>query len=181
MQINVAQLLKTPVGSTRSHKVSGTVDITGDGVDSEVYGEVKLLRTNRGILVRCTLYTEIQVTCSRCLSVFRCPLTLNIEEEYFPVIDVISGASLSLSEEPGSFTIDENHILDLTEAVRQYALLAKPMKPLCCENCAGLCPRCGQNLNQGLCSCFPQEAAPPRLVLSKLALTEYGHEPEGDR
>ena len=181
MQINVAQLLKSPVGSTRNHRVSGIVEISDDGVSSEVHGEVKLLRTNRGILVRSTLHTEIDATCSRCLSPFRCPLTLNIEEEYFPVIDVVSGTSLALPEEPGAFTIDENHILDLTEAVRQYALLAKPMKPLCCENCAGLCPSCGQNLNQGPCSCFPKEVASPRLVLSKLALTEHGNEPEGDR
>ena len=157
MQMNVAQLLKAPIGTTREYEVNGTVDITGDGIGSEVCGEVKLLRTNRGILVKGTLHTEIQTTCSRCLSLFTCPLTLNIEEEYFPVIDVVSGTSLSVPEEPGCFTIDESHILDLTEAIRQYALLAKPMKPLCHEDCAGLCPSCGHNLNQGSCSCVSQE------------------------
>ena len=181
MQMNVAQLLKSPVGSTRNHKVSGAIDISGGGVCSEVYGEVQLLRTNRGILVRGTLNTEIEVTCSRCLNIFRCSLALNIEEEYFPVIDVVSGSSLDVPEEPGCFTIDESHILDLTEAVRQYALLARPMKPLCREDCAGLCPGCGHNLNEEPCSCFPQEAAHPHLVLSKLALTEHRREPEGDR
>jgi uncharacterized protein len=157
MQMNVAQLLKAPVGATREHEVDGTVDITCDGVSSEVRGEVKLLRTNRGILVRGTLCTEIQTTCSRCLGLFKCPLTLNIEEEYFPVIDVVSGTSLSEPEDPGSFTIDESHILDLTEAIRQYALLLRPMKPLCREDCAGLCPVCGHNLNEGPCGCASQE------------------------
>jgi len=181
MQMNVSQLLKAPIGSTRNHEVSGTIEISGGDVGSKVYGEVKLLRTNRGILVRGTLHTEVQVTCSRCLSLFGCPLTLNIEEEYFPVIDVVSGISLSLPEEPGYFTIDEYHVLDLTEAIRQYALLAKPMKPLCREDCAGLCPSCGHNLNQGTCSCFPQGTAPPWSELSKLALTNHVNEPEGNR
>jgi uncharacterized protein len=181
MQINVAQILKAPVGSTRNHQVGGAVDISGNGVASEVYGEVELLRTNRGILVRGILHTEIEAVCSRCLTAFRCPMDLKIQEEYFPVIDVVSGAALALPDEPGSFTIDESHILDLTEAVRQYALLAKPMKPLCGENCAGLCPTCGHNLNQGPCDCSPQEVTGTRLVLSKLAVNKRERKPEGDR
>ena len=88
---------------------------------------------------------------------FTYPLTLNIEEEYFPTTDVVSGASLPIPDEPGCFTIDEHHILDLTEAVCQYALLAIPMKPLCREDCAGLCPKCGHDLNQGSCGCLSQE------------------------
>ena len=171
MQINVSQQLKEPVVSTRNYKVNGTVDIVGDGVGSMVQGEVTLMRTNRGILAKGTLSTEAQVTCSRCLSLFSYPLALNIEEEYFPTIDVSSGAPLPLSEEPGCFTIDEHHVLDLTEAVRQYALLAIPMKPLCHEDCGGLCPSCGHNLNQGPCNCPPQGTDPRWSALSKLALT----------
>ena len=155
MQINVSQLLKASIGSIRDYEVSGIVDIAGSGC--LVQGEVRLIRTNRGILVKGTLYTEIEVTCSRCLSMFSCPLALNIEEEYFPTIDVVSGASLPLTGESGCFTIDGHHILDLTEAICQYALLAIPMKPLCREDCAGLCSKCGHDLNQGPCGCPPQE------------------------
>jgi uncharacterized protein len=97
-----------------------------------------LTRTNRGILVKGTLDTGVEVTCSRCLGSFSHPLTLDIEEEYFPVIDVSSGTPLSEPEEPGSLTIDGHHVLDLTEAIRQYALLAIPMKPLCREDCSGI-------------------------------------------
>jgi len=154
MQLNVSQLLKASIGSIRNYEVSETVDITGGG--SMVEGKVRLMRTDRGILVKGTLHTEVEVTCSRCLSLFSCPLALNIEEEYFPTTDVISGATLPLPEEPGCFTIDEHHVLDLTEAIRQYALLATPMKPLCGDDCAGLCPYCGHNLNQGPCDCPPQ-------------------------
>jgi uncharacterized protein len=168
MQINVAQQLRAPIGSIRHHEVNQIIDVTGDGNGSLVQGKVRLMRTDRSILVKGVLDTEVELTCSRCLSLFSCPLTLNIEEEYFPTTDVVTGASLPLPEEPGCFTIDEQHVLDLTEAVRQYALLAIPMKPLCREDCAGLCPNCGHNLNRGPCGCPPQGADPRWSELSKL-------------
>jgi len=150
VQINVAQLLKGTVGLTKDYEVSGCVDITGNGTECEVYGEVSLMRTDRAILVKGALHTKAEVTCGRCLALFSCPLVLNIEDEYFPTIDVNTGASMFVPDEPGCFTIDEQHVLDLTEAVRQYALLAVPMKPLCGDGCAGLCPDCGHNLSHGL-------------------------------
>lgn len=156
MQINVAQQLKGAIGSMRDYEVSGTIDISGDSNTIPVQGKVDLTRTDRGILVKGVLGAEVELTCSRCLSLFNCPLSLSIEEEYFPTTDVISGASLPLSDDPDRFTIDEHHVLDLTEALRQCALLAIPMKPLCHEDCAGLCPNCGHNLNLGPCNCPSQ-------------------------
>jgi uncharacterized protein len=168
MEINVAQLLKEAIGSVRDYEVSDTIDVNGDGNGSLVRGKVSLIRTDRSILVKGVLDTEVELTCSRCLSLFNCPLTLVIEEEYFPIIDVVSGVALSLRDEPGCFTINERHELDLSEALRQCALLAIPMKPLCRQDCAGLCPNCGYNLNLGACNCPPQGADPRWSVLSKL-------------
>ena len=168
MRINVSQQLKASIGSIRNYEVSETVNVASG--KSMVQGEVGLIRTDRSILAKGTLHTEVEVTCSRCLSLFSCPLTLNIEEEYFPIADVVSGASVPLPEEPGCFTIDEHHVIDLTEAIRQYALLAIPMKPLCQGDCAGLCPNCGHNLNLGPCDCSPQETEPRWPELDKLTL-----------
>lgn len=149
IQINVVWQLKQTVGVTRHYQISETVDET----DYQIEGEVELLRTDRGILVTGTLETTIQVMCSRCLEAFNYPLTLKIEDEYFPTVDVVSGIPLSAPE--GLFTIDENHEISLDEAVRQYTLLASPMKPLCRPDCKGLCPYCGFNLNHGTCGCLP--------------------------
>jgi uncharacterized protein len=168
MQINVSQLLQEPIGSTRDYQVNGVVDITGDGNGSTVQGECNLLRTRRSILARCTLSTEARLTCSRCLIQFRHHLKIHFEEEYLPVVDVNSGAPLPLPEEASTFTIDEHHTLDLTEAVRQYALLAIPMKPLCRQDCAGLCQSCGQNLNQGSCDCPAPDTDPRWKALTEL-------------
>ena len=132
------------------------------------------MRTDRGILVKGTLRTEAEVTCSRCLSLFGCPIALNIEDEYFPTVDVFSGALVSVPDEPGCFTINEQHVLDLTEATRQYAMLVIPMKPLCRNDCAGLCPNCGHNLNLGPCDCPPQQVDPRWAALTELASERKG-------
>ncbi len=85
-------------------------------------------------------------------------------------MDSLTGGSLSPAGEGAAFTINQNHEIDLSESVRQYSLLALPMKTLCWEGCAGLCPSCGRNLNLGPCGC-PWMALDPRLApLAKLAV-----------
>ena len=169
MEINVSQQLKANIGNVREYEISELADILGIGVSSLVEGTVKLTRTNRGILVQGALHTKVPVECSRCLEVFDYPLTINIEEEYFPVIDVNSGTSIEVPDEPGSLTIDAHHILDLSEAIRQNALLAIPMKVLCRKDCAGLCQECGKNLNEGQCNCHAEQIDPRWSKLAKLA------------
>ena len=166
MRINVSGLLKSSLGSKRDYRIDDSVKI-GDN-DCQVRGRVSLVRTNRGILVKAKLNTEVEVACCRCLKPFTSPLEFNFEDEFFPVIDINSGAVLSLPEEPGCFNIDARHILDLSEAVRQYVLLVIPMKPLCREDCAGLCAICGRNLNDEKCDCLVQEIDPRWSKLSKL-------------
>ncbi len=161
MQINVSQLLQAPIGATRDYQIDELVDMAIDGNARLVQGNIRLTRTSRSILVKGALLAEVELTCSRCLRPFASTLSLKFEEEFIPTIDVLSGAPLPPPEEPGAFTIDKHHIIDLTEAIRQYTVLAIPMKPLCRKDCAGICPKCGQNLNTGPCAC-PTHAIDPR-------------------
>ena len=148
--------------------VDASVAVLDDGKECTVRGEVRLTRTDRAILAEGTLHTEVEISCSRCLSPYIHHLTLDIMEEYFPTIDVVTGAPLDVPDDPACFTIDKNHVLDLSEAVRQYALMGIPMKPLCRDDCAGLCSSCGANLNLSKCDC-PSETIDPRwLELAKL-------------
>jgi uncharacterized protein len=171
MEINVSQQLKANIGNVHEYEVDELTDVMGIGVSSRVEGSVKLTRTNRGILVQGTLHTWVPVECSRCLKVFDYPLTVNIEEEYFPLIDVNSGTPVEIPEDADSFTINEHHILDLSEAIRQNALLAIPMKVLCRKDCAGLCSECGKNLNEGKCNCNSEIIDPRWAKLAQLAST----------
>lgn len=146
--VNVAQLLKQEVGARRSYDLSELADGS-----RRVRGRVDLLRSAEGILVKAEFETELETTCARCMTPARVKVKTSFEEEFLPTIEVNSGLPVRGINAEDAFRIDHNHILDLGEAIRQYALCAAPMKPLCKPDCAGLCPQCGHDLNQGRCGC----------------------------
>jgi uncharacterized protein len=80
---------------------------------------------------------------------------IQFQEEYVPTVDADTGAKIYISEDDEAFRIDPQFWLDLREGLRQYILMSEPAKPLCHEACAGLCPACGADLNQGPCDCQP--------------------------
>jgi uncharacterized protein len=133
--INVAQLLKEPVGSSQSYDISGVV---GEEVEGSVEGRAKLTHINQGVLVQCKLTAEVRLICSRCLNTFLLPVSFAAEEEFVPVSDVPGDLVPSSPEQLEEFTIDDKHILDLSELIRQYTLLSLPMKPLCRPDCPGI-------------------------------------------
>ena len=170
MRFHVAQLLKEGIGATRSYEVSESdFVVADDGSRGSVEGTVALLGTKSGILARATLRLRYPEVCSRCLTPLEVPLELHIEEEYQPTVDVMTGSACPRPEDPSTLLIDEHHVLDLTEAFRQYRLLATPMQPLCRPDCAGLCPVCGQNRNESACACSRDEYDPRWSALAKLA------------
>lgn len=133
--INVAQLLKEPVGSSQSHDISEGID---EEVEGFVEGKAKLIRISRGVLVQCKLNAEVKLICSRCLDAFFCPISFTAEEEFLPIADVADDLAISSPEQSEDFTIDDKNILELSELIRQYVLLNLPMKPLCRPDCPGI-------------------------------------------
>ena len=101
----------------------------------------------------------VELECTRCLKHFTTTVTVPIREQFYPTIEVNTGVPVPPPENDElSFPIDRNHLLDLREAIRQNLVLALPMRTLCKEECAGLCPTCGKDLNEGPCDCPPEVA-----------------------
>lgn len=99
-------------------------------------------------------------TCDRCAGEVH-------REATFPMEHILV---VSLNHEDNdSFVLIENDQLPLDDLVEEDLLLNQPSKILCMEDCRGLCPQCGQNLNQGLCGCR-QETVDPRLAILKQLL-----------
>lgn len=160
MLINVATLLKENIGSVRTYRFDDEIYILDEGSGYPVEGEVTLTRTDRGILATGTIQSTVKIMCVRCLTSFKHQVNFNIEEEYFPSVDIETGARLSIPQEDTALVIGGKHMLDLSEVIRQDALLTIPMKPICDENCAGLCAHCGNNLNLGSCDCHERTIDP---------------------
>ena len=119
------------------------------------------MRTDRGVWARGFLKTAAPVVCSRCLGSFSQSLGLPIDEQFYPVVDMATGKSLtSLDIEEGAFRLSPSHEVNLREAVRQTALTVQPLKPLCRLDCQGLCAQCGVNLNEVSCRCASEVTDP---------------------
>jgi len=159
MQINVAQLLKWPVGTTRIHPIDNDQPLRLDQEHAITVtgGRVRLDRIDTGVLARGDMDGLVDMECGRCLEVFQAQLHVHFEEEFAPSIEIHSGAPLPPPQDDLIFTIDENHILDLSEALRQNVIVSLPIQPICRTNCAGLCPTCGSNRNEQSCNCVDEE------------------------
>jgi uncharacterized protein len=136
LSFNVAQLEKGPVGATRDYQIDDS--LTVEGVEINAKGDIRLTRTPHSVLVKADFKTIFPQECCRCLNEYQCPLEVRFEEEFLPTLDVTSGLPLDIEEAADNFTIDEHHILDLSDALRQYIILSQPMKPLCRADCPGI-------------------------------------------
>jgi uncharacterized protein len=171
LRINVAGLLKETAGAAREYPIDAPPsDLTrllenegGARGIAPLTGSVRLMRTQQSVFVRGRLTSQLAMDCSRCLAEARVPVKFEVEAEYFPEVDIVTGHGLPKPDDDLAFTIDQNHELDLSEAVRQHLILELPMRAVCREACAGLCPRCGANLNEGACRC-PVEVEDERLA-----------------
>ncbi|MDB5057826.1 MAG: hypothetical protein JWO59_1298 [Chloroflexi bacterium] len=159
MQINVAQLLKWPVGTTRSYPIDTDEPLMLDDTTTFTLsgGRVRLDRIDSGILARGDVAGSVELECGRCLEMFQAPIQVHFEEEFAPLIEVNTGALLPPPEDELIFTIDPNHLLDLSEAIRQNTIASLPIQPICTPTCAGLCAICGGNRNLNPCTCADDE------------------------
>jgi uncharacterized protein len=155
IQINVLQELRHPLGSDSSYDLDEPVVLLDETKLNDVAGTLGLLRTDRGLLASLKLQATVGERCARCLLEATFRVEMEFEEEFFATVDPNTGARIRLSKDEEGFTIGPDFILDLDEAIRQYVLMAEPVKPLCRPDCPGLCPSCGANLNEGRCGCEP--------------------------
>ena len=161
MRYNVSSLMKAPVGAQMTLTVEeGQRTLGGDLEVEYLRGTVRLTRTNRRLLARAHIQTEITAECVRCLEPVRLPLDVHFEELFtlFP-------------SRPADKTyhVGEDGFLNLEPPLREQVQLATPMQTLCRPDCRGLCSQCGQNLNEGTCNCS-HDADDPRLAALRALL-----------
>lgn len=133
------------------------IDLESDGVRFIDPVDIKLwlFRQIDKIFVKAEISVNIEMECARCLSAVQMILRGTSENQYRPVPKVPIG----LLDDIGIGYYSGEYI-DLSNDLRESLLLEIPLKVLCVEDCKGLCPRCGQDLNKGKCDCYlePEEA-----------------------
>lgn len=103
--------------------------------------------------------SELQIECSRCLNYFDYVLECYYEEIFVPE-DIETNFDLYVED---NIHLLDSEEIDLTRIIEEAILLNIPYAPICSEDCKGLCPTCGTNLNEKTCSC-KDEKIDPRLA-----------------
>ena len=115
-----------------------------------------------------TVTSELELSCSRCLESYRLPVAAPFDLRYLPASAVSSEGEREVDAEDLETSYYENDAIDLNELLREQFYLALPMKPLCRDDCRGLCPQCGTNLNAATCGCAPVWEDPRLAPLKEL-------------
>jgi uncharacterized protein len=165
LSFNVATLLRSAPGTEKRYAVDMELPLYEDlRLAAPIAGEVRLSHTGRSILARASLSTAIAGSCGRCLSQVVAPISVHIEEEALPSIDIDTGQPLDRASEPDALLLDDHHELDLGEPIREAISLAEPIALLCRPDCRGLCPVCGMDLNTEHDQSHADDAIDPRLA-----------------
>jgi uncharacterized protein len=152
-----------------SRVVSDAVDLMEVRLGEDVFTpltpatfSVKLSNTGAGIVASGSASATFRARCVRCLCEYDAEIRADVEGFYVEV-----GDDVDLPDEQEREFITEDRI-DLEPAVVQSLVLALPFAPLHSPACAGICPSCGADLNDGACGCAPATAASPFAALKDL-------------
>lgn len=142
-------------GETESIPFAFTLDMRGMSSDI-VKGECSARGRCRGTPDHIVLYAELNCSftavCARCCKQFECALSHSFE---FPVAE-----KLESDEDEDRFAVMSDNSLDVEQICSEQLILNLPLRFLCREDCKGLCPVCGADLNSGACSCGGKKVDP---------------------
>ncbi len=171
---NGAGLLADDPGAERSGEVNEVrIDLGPDLALAEpIEGRFRLIRTNRGILAGADLHAALALECSRCLRAIALAVDIRFQEESLPSLDPVTGKRQPAGDEPDVARLTDNHELDLETPVREALQLAEPIAPLCRLDCPGLCPACGERLDEGSHD-HPDDSIDPRLEALRAFRTDH--------
>ena len=131
-------------------------------------GTVSLAKHGRDILVRGHLEGRLALSCGRCLEPFTTPLETAFDLLLVPAPQGAAPEEEELSAAELDLDFYSGETVDLEAIIREQIILMAPLKPLCQENCRGLCPACGADLNRETCSCPAGKSDSPFAALAKL-------------
>jgi len=152
MLLNVADL--KAIGSSLEVQVR----ITGDAFPeipllAPIAGKIMVTFRGDKYVVSGELETTVELECRRCLGKFPYIVKVNFQELYQRGNPVLTQGFVELQEEELNTFFFQGDYLDLTDSIRENILVSLPWNPLCHDNCRGLCPTCGINLNFVDCQC----------------------------
>ena len=147
-EVDIRELRRGPVDTVGTLAAD---DPAFQGLELDLTGplavEGQLQETSEGeFFWRATLAGAVRSECRRCLTAVTVPIDIDV--------NVMFSTDPDAADDPSVYPLDESsRTVDVRTAVREEMALMVPGFALCREDCAGLCPKCGADLNAGPCSC----------------------------
>lgn len=127
-------------------------------------------RTGRDLFVDGEVRTTIAGRCARCLEEFELPVSAQVRYLITPRGNEVAGSA----GEDAEVSVYDGEEVDLAPLIFERILLSLPTTPLCRDDCRGLCPRCGINLNETNCNCPSSEGDPRMAIFRTLRVDRMG-------
>jgi uncharacterized protein len=161
LRLNVGFIVAQSAGFSRDFPFDlPQINIPPDLHLSSLLGSIRATHTPQGILLQVDFKAQISLECVRCLTNFQQYLDINFTELYAFSQRYVTDSGLLMPE---------TGVIDLNPILREYILLEIPISPLCRPDCKGLCPICGNNLNESTCT-HDEDVVDPRLASLKKLL-----------
>ncbi|MDQ3685295.1 MAG: DUF177 domain-containing protein [Acidobacteriota bacterium] len=120
------------------------------------------------VRLRGKISARVESLCDRCARTVLVPLEIEFDAPYVPATESASIENVELNQPDLDFSVYEGDTIAINDLVREQILLALPSRLLCREDCKGLCPTCGVDLNKEACACGDTEVDPRWAALAAL-------------
>lgn len=175
MKIFVAQITDTPKELSFTERTEELNRLSsGDARDfhfpQQLNVQVTYHRSGADLFFYGRIGGTVEGCCGRCLKDYSFPLKK--EFDFILAPDTRSTKSKVLNQEEMGLSYYSKEEIDLSPFVREQALLALPTRPLCGEDCRGLCPGCGADLNEDSCRCSSSQDYPRMTVFRAMKLQQ---------
>jgi len=156
MIIDIDRLPREGLKISREFEFSnGEIIEESAGFLQPVYSEVSVKKVGEEVFIKGRIKAILSFVCSRCLVPYEFPVDSHFDLIYLP--EELEQAKDELDRDDLNTSFYYSRRIDLREVVLEQFNLTFPVKPLCSETCQGICPVCGQNINNGECTCVKDE------------------------
>lgn len=138
--------------------------------ENPLQSEAKIKKMGQSVLIRGEVHTTLKLRCVRCLQEVSYPLSSRFELTLLPLKRMAPEEEAELTGKELELNFFEGGEIHLSEIACEQVFLEIPIQPLCVEECKGLCPSCGRNLNVSACDCKKEEFETGFKALKQLKL-----------
>jgi len=121
-----------------------------------LHADITVKKVGEEVYVKGKIQTLLSFVCSRCLVPFEFPVDSAFDLVYLP--EELEMAKEELDSDDLNISFYYSRKIDLREVALEQLNLTFPVKPLCSEDCQGICPVCGKNINSGDCACVTKDS-----------------------